>query len=91
MRRLTSLIIATAAQAEALGLDGVVGGLLVFAAGRCPAGRPGGRAADAENRDLYAVSALQQSADKQYYLVTVDIRPPPARDTFEDTFRATFE
>ncbi len=44
-----------------------------------------------ENRDIYTVSTLQQSADKQYYLVTMDVTPPPPRDTFEDTFSATFE
>lgn len=43
-----------------------------------------------ENRDIYAISALEQSADKQRYIVTLDVTPPPARDTFEDTFRANF-
>lgn len=43
-----------------------------------------------EHRDFYTVSALKQSADKQNYIVTLDITPPPARDTFEDTFRANF-
>lgn len=44
-----------------------------------------------ENRDIYTVSALQHNADKQQYVVTLDVTPPPARDTFEDTFSATFE
>ena len=43
-----------------------------------------------EHRDIYAISALQQSADQQHYVVTLDVTPPPARDTFEDTFRANF-
>lgn len=44
-----------------------------------------------ENRDIYTVGTLEQSADKQDYVVTLEVTPPPARDTFEDTFRATFE
>lgn len=43
-----------------------------------------------EHRDIYGISAIEQSADKQYYIVTLDITPPPARDTFEDTFRANY-
>lgn len=43
-----------------------------------------------EHRDIYAVSALERSADRQHYIVTVDVSPPPPRDTFEDTFRANF-
>ncbi|MDX1572375.1 MAG: methylamine utilization protein [Methylophaga sp.] len=43
-----------------------------------------------EHREIYTISALEQSADKQNYIVTLDITPPPARDTFEDTFRANF-
>lgn len=43
-----------------------------------------------EHRDIYGISALQQSADQQHYIVTLDVTPPPARDTFEDTFRANF-
>lgn len=43
-----------------------------------------------EHRDIYSISSLKQSADKQHYIVTLDITPPPARDTFEDTFRANF-
>lgn len=44
-----------------------------------------------ENREIYIVDSLQQGADKQHYVVTLDVTPPPARDTFEDTFSATFE
>ncbi len=43
-----------------------------------------------EHREIYTISALEQSADKQYYIVTLEVTPPPARDTFEDTFRANF-
>ncbi len=43
-----------------------------------------------EHREIYTISALEQSADKQNYIVTLDVTPPPARDTFEDTFRANF-
>ncbi|MDT8311903.1 MAG: methylamine utilization protein, partial [Methylophaga sp.] len=43
-----------------------------------------------EHRDLYTISALKQSADQQHYVVTLVVTPPPARDTFEDTFRANF-
>ncbi|HSG92240.1 MAG TPA: methylamine utilization protein [Methylotenera sp.] len=43
-----------------------------------------------EHRDIYEVAAIKQSADKQHYIVTLDITPPTARDTFEDTFRANY-
>jgi len=43
-----------------------------------------------EHRDIYEIGAIKQSVDKQHYIVTVDTTPPPARDTFEDTFRANF-
>ncbi|MEX0614915.1 MAG: methylamine utilization protein, partial [Methylophaga sp.] len=43
-----------------------------------------------EHRDIYEIGAIEQSADKQHYIVTLDSSPPPARDTFEDTFRANF-
>ncbi|HET8807836.1 MAG TPA: methylamine utilization protein [Methylophaga sp.] len=43
-----------------------------------------------EHLEIYTISALEQSADKHYYIVTLDVTPPPARDTFEDTFRANF-
>lgn len=43
-----------------------------------------------EHLDIYGISAIEQSNDKQHYIVTLDITPPPARDTFEDTFRANF-
>lgn len=43
-----------------------------------------------EHRDIYDISTIEQSADKQNYIVTLDVTPPPARDTFEDTFRANF-
>lgn len=43
-----------------------------------------------EHRDIYDISAIKRSADKQNYIVTLDVTPPPARDTFEDTFRANF-
>ncbi len=44
----------------------------------------------AEQRDIYTLSELKQSADKQRYIVTVEVTQPPARDTFEDTFRANY-
>lgn len=41
-----------------------------------------------EHQEILQVGELKQSADQQYK-VTMDITPPPPRDTFEDTFRAT--
>lgn len=44
-----------------------------------------------EHREILQVNDLQKSLDQLYFIVNLDVTPPPPRDTFKDTFRAIIE